>query len=411
MRRTLAVMALVGALLFSLSAPVFAAGTSDTVSLAARFVVGAPSYTVYQGGSVTGTVYSMDAAPYIEDGRTLVPVRYLSDALGAKTAWDEATRKVTVTGGSTAIMLTIGSTTLAVNGQTQTMDVAPVIRDGRTYLPARYVAEALGAKVDWGQATQTVTITLGEAAAPPVTPPVATAGQIDIAAALSGTLQPSAGAVATPGDWGFAPTAKEIVFTVGKQTATLTGLDGSARAFDLGTAPMVIAPDKSYLTTVTPANPIPKSFFDQWPDVYKPGVSVKFDPNLGSSFTGALYAPFIPIAEAFGVPAQNIEWDGTHLAVFGMYSHAGNYRVLTVGSRDAVAKTEGDNPVAATVSNALNFPLVVLNGQPALGITSVSDFAKMLFITGGGVPNLIHAAPEGYGWRYESGTAAEGCSP
>ena len=56
----------------------------------------------------------------------------------------------------------IGSTTLTVNGQTQTMDQAPVIRDGRTYLPARYVAEAFGDNVSWDAASQTVTVSREE---------------------------------------------------------------------------------------------------------------------------------------------------------------------------------------------------------------------------------------------------------
>ncbi len=393
-------LALAVALIVSFSAPVFAAGATDTVSLAARFVVGVQSYTVYQGCSVTGAVYAMDAAPYIEDGRTLVPVRYLADALGAKTAWDETTQKVTVTEGSTTIMLTIGSTALAVSGTARQMDVAPVIRDGRTYLPARYVAEALGAKVDWDQDSQTVTITLGDAAVPPITPPVVqpATGQIDMAAAVSGTLQPPAGAVATPSDWGFDPQAREIAFTVGKQTATLTGLDGSTRAFDLGTAPMMIANSKNAaVDDLTKNNP----------NVYKIGETLKIDPD---GPVGALYAPFIPIAEAFGVPAANIEWDGMHLAVFGMYSHVGNYRVLTGGSRDVICKVEGSNPVVSVSSNALYFPLVVLNGQPALGLTSISDFDGMLFACPG-TPNTINAGQNGNHWDYETGTAAVGCSP
>lgn len=137
--------------------------TSASTNMTAQFVIGQASYTV------DGTVYNMDASPLIQDGRTLVPVRYLADALGAQTAWDATSQTVTVTAGSTTIDLVIGSTTLTVNGQTSTMDVAPVITDGRTYLPARYVAEALGATVDWDATTQTVTLTWPAPAAPTTT--------------------------------------------------------------------------------------------------------------------------------------------------------------------------------------------------------------------------------------------------
>jgi N-acetylmuramoyl-L-alanine amidase len=100
----------------------------------------------------------MDAAPYISEGRTLIPVRYLADALGAQTSWDVNTQEVSITKGNIDIKLTISSNTLTVNGKTSQMDAAPVIRNGRTYLPARYVAEAFGRTVTWDQASQTVTI-------------------------------------------------------------------------------------------------------------------------------------------------------------------------------------------------------------------------------------------------------------
>jgi hypothetical protein len=58
------------------------------------------------------------------------------------------------TSGSTTISMVIGSTTLTVNGQAQTMDIALMIRDGRTYLPARYAAEAFGFSVSWDAAEQ-----------------------------------------------------------------------------------------------------------------------------------------------------------------------------------------------------------------------------------------------------------------
>ena len=106
----------------------------------AEFVIGMNQYFV--NNQAPGI--SMDAAPYIDSGRTLVPVRYLADALGATTNWDSDTQQVTVSTAAYNISMTIGSTTLTVNGQAQTMDVAPVINDGRTYLPARWVANASG---------------------------------------------------------------------------------------------------------------------------------------------------------------------------------------------------------------------------------------------------------------------------
>jgi len=95
----------------------------------------------------------MDAKPFVEKGRTFVPVRYLSNALGVTDehiGWDENEKLVTLKQpGLPAVELVIGSKQLKSNINTTAMDVAPLARQGRTYLPARWVAEALGYQVDW----------------------------------------------------------------------------------------------------------------------------------------------------------------------------------------------------------------------------------------------------------------------
>jgi hypothetical protein len=142
------------ALIISFSAPAFADSTNGITSV--QFFISQNTY--FLNASNAGV--NMDAAPYIDanSGRTLVPVRYLADALGTQTNWDGTPQTVTVTSGSTTIDMTIGSTTLAVNGNTQTFDQAPVINNGRTYLPARWVANALGYQVDWDAQFQDILI-------------------------------------------------------------------------------------------------------------------------------------------------------------------------------------------------------------------------------------------------------------
>ena len=129
--------------------------TTTTVSEATsttNFVVGNDVYT--SGGQQ----FTMDAQPHISEGHALIPVRYLADALGAQTSWDANTQEITITKGNVDIELTIGSTTLTVNGKALLMDSAPVIKNGRTYLPVRYLAEALGYDISWDAATQTITL-------------------------------------------------------------------------------------------------------------------------------------------------------------------------------------------------------------------------------------------------------------
>ena len=88
-----------------------------------------------------------DAAPYIANDRTYVPFRALGEALGAEVVWDNDARTVTYTLGSTEVVMTIGEKTYTVNGEEKTMDVAPEITNDRTYVPVRFVGEALGFKV------------------------------------------------------------------------------------------------------------------------------------------------------------------------------------------------------------------------------------------------------------------------
>lgn len=94
----------------------------------------------------------------IINGRALVGLRVIFEALGAKVNWDEATQTVTATKGSDTIVVIIGSTQATVNGATKTLDVPAKIINGRTSVPVRFISESLGARVDWDEASQTVNV-------------------------------------------------------------------------------------------------------------------------------------------------------------------------------------------------------------------------------------------------------------
>jgi hypothetical protein len=126
------------------------------------FTIGSNNYTV---GGATKT---MDTAAYETNGRTLVPARYLAEALNAESYYDEDTQVVTFIKGDTTIQFTLGSKQMSVirNGVkvTTTMETAATSLDasgndvGRTFVPARYVAEPFGYKVDYDATANTVTI-------------------------------------------------------------------------------------------------------------------------------------------------------------------------------------------------------------------------------------------------------------
>lgn len=87
-----------------------------------------------------------DVVPYISsENRTLVPIRFISEALGAEVSWDETTKTVSVDNGK--IEMVIGNTSYKVDGKAMTMETAPIIANGRTMIPLRAAAEALGQQV------------------------------------------------------------------------------------------------------------------------------------------------------------------------------------------------------------------------------------------------------------------------
>jgi hypothetical protein len=107
---------------------------------------------------ISKKIDSQSSKPIIEDSRTLLPIRALIESLGGTIQWDASDRKVTISLNGHSIVLWIGKTTTLVDGSNATLDVAPEIINGRTYLPLRFISENLGASVDWYTPTQTITI-------------------------------------------------------------------------------------------------------------------------------------------------------------------------------------------------------------------------------------------------------------
>ncbi|MEW6663403.1 MAG: copper amine oxidase N-terminal domain-containing protein [Bacillota bacterium] len=111
--------------------------------------------------TVNGVEQTMDVAPYIKDGRTFMPVRYAAQAVGVTPENIlYADGKVTLIKGDKVVQLTIGSNVMVINGVGITMDVPAEIKDGRTILPVSWLGKALGVKAIWDEATQTVTMEL-----------------------------------------------------------------------------------------------------------------------------------------------------------------------------------------------------------------------------------------------------------
>lgn len=99
-----------------------------------------------------------DVPPTVVDGRTLVPVRAIFEALGATVAWDQETQTATGTRGDITVTIQIDNITAYVNGEAKTLDVPAQLVDNRTMVPARFISEALDCDVTWDQDTQTAAV-------------------------------------------------------------------------------------------------------------------------------------------------------------------------------------------------------------------------------------------------------------
>lgn len=124
-------------------------------NLSTVFTINSTSYTV------NGESRTADVAPYVENSRTFLPVRYVADALGVgpkDILFDKATSTVTLIKGDRVAQIKLNTNKLTINGTVITMDVKAVTKNNRTMLPMTFVAQALGATVNYDATAKTVTV-------------------------------------------------------------------------------------------------------------------------------------------------------------------------------------------------------------------------------------------------------------
>jgi hypothetical protein len=108
--------------------------------------------------SVDSLPVIFEVAPITDQGRTLVPFRAIAEALNVTVDWDGTTRSINAGGLGTNVQLQIGSSTASVNGMPVTLDVPPQIINGRTLIPLRFFSEAFNCQVEWVDASREVRI-------------------------------------------------------------------------------------------------------------------------------------------------------------------------------------------------------------------------------------------------------------
>ncbi len=120
--------------------------------------------SVLQLGSVTmnNNLIKFDAPPYVKGGTTLVPIRAIVQGLGAHLAWDADTKTVTITKDDKVIEIKASGTAVLVNGTPAEIGVPAEFTCGRTYIPLRFIAEALNFEVTWDSESEEIVIESGD---------------------------------------------------------------------------------------------------------------------------------------------------------------------------------------------------------------------------------------------------------
>lgn len=139
--------------------------TNNSSKYMNKFFIGKTTYEKTVNGVKSNQV--IDVKPYIKDGRTMLPMRYVAEALGYSVTWDEATSNAAFIKGNTAVVINIWSDEYTVNGAKHTFAVKPETVNGRTMLPITEVALALGLthgnvgdgrNIEWDAANQAVIV-------------------------------------------------------------------------------------------------------------------------------------------------------------------------------------------------------------------------------------------------------------
>ncbi len=107
---------------------------------------------------VGGKAVTLDVAPVIKDGRTMVPLAFVSQSLGATVNWDNTKKEVSYKKGDTKVRMIVGQKSATVNDKAVAMDAAVYVENGRTMVPLAFIANALSAKTQWDNTTKMITI-------------------------------------------------------------------------------------------------------------------------------------------------------------------------------------------------------------------------------------------------------------
>ncbi|QHI73719.1 copper amine oxidase N-terminal domain-containing protein [Aminipila terrae] len=130
--------------------------------MAATLILSMPSFSFAQDSSihvkVDGEVVNFDSSPFIQNNKTYIPVRGVFEKMGAKVLWNNNSKEIIVYKGRTVLVLILNNIWSVIDDRYVDADATPIMINSKTYVPVRFISEALGATVKWDQQTQTINI-------------------------------------------------------------------------------------------------------------------------------------------------------------------------------------------------------------------------------------------------------------
>ncbi len=294
---------------------------------------------------VNGQQVQFDQPPIERAGRVFVPLRGVFEKLGASVVYDNGL--INATGNNTTIQVRIGSTTAQVNGNPEKLDVAPFIVGTRTYVPLRFISEALGATVNYNDSSRTVSITGGGGASTRVT--------------LT-NLKPASGAVvsakspAVSGSFSSAVDPNSVHITLdGRDVSNTTDISGTDFLF---TPPYPLVA-QSHTVRVTGKSTNGSAFDQQWSFTSGTSTIPNFLKNLAPA-NGST------VGNTFSVTGSTLPNSHVHIVVTPVAVLGGVFTVSSATSvSDAVADSSGNFAQSVNVST-------VPGGSVSVRVTSIA---------------------------------------
>ncbi len=307
---------------------------------------------------VNGQQVQFDTPPIERSGRVFVPLRGVFEKLGASVVYDNGL--INATGDGRSIQLRIGSTTATVDGNTQQLEVAPFLVGPRTYVPLRFISEALGATVDWNDNTQTVSIFSGSQSSAGVQ-------LLEVTPASGSVVAAQSPAVSATFSSAVDPNSVHITLD-GRDVSTTTDISGTNFLF---TPPYALTAQQ-HTVRVSGTSTSGTSFVQSWSFTsgtsvvgnYLRNLSPSNGSTVGSTFTisgrtipnSAVHLVVIPTAVFGGVFAVT---SGTYVADVtadsnGLFSQVVNVQTVAGGKVGVRITSVAPSKESATVSLSLN---------------------------------------------------------